>query len=100
MKKVTLKVYVLNIHSDGDTYSYLYASRDEAIEHLYSQVSDDWENMFDEEDIDDYSHEGAVDHYYEYSDGGYYSLELETVSFPLMELQDMIAKAIGLATHG
>ena len=101
MKQVSLNVYVLAIHSeDGDTYNYLYAKRDDAIEHLYNQVSENWGDTFDEEDIDDYSHEGAVDHYYEYANDGYYSLEMETVSFPLIDLQDRIAKAIGLATHG
>lgn len=101
MKQVPVPVYVLVIHSeDGETYTYLYATRDEGIEHLYNQVSENWGDTFDDDDIDDYTHESAVDHYYEYANDGWYSLERENVSFTVVELQDMIAKAIGLATHG
>jgi hypothetical protein len=100
MKNVALKIHVLLIHSDGDTYTYLYKTREDAIDHLYERASENWSDTFDDTDIDDYDKEGAVDHYYSYADCGYYTIEVEHVSFTVVELQDEIAKAIGLATHG
>lgn len=101
MKMVSLNIWVLNIHSDGDTYSYLFKSHQEAIDHLYeNEVKPNWSDYFEEEDIDDYSDSGAIDHYYQYQDGSYYDLNSENVIFTVAELQDEIAKAIGLATHG
>jgi hypothetical protein len=102
MKMVQLDVYVLVIHpGDGDSYVYTFRSREDAIDHLYSDVEGYWEDQFDESDpIEDYTKENAVDHYYNNADCGYYQLERETVSYTVMELQDEIAKALGLASHG
>jgi hypothetical protein len=100
MKKVEIEVYVLNVtDSDGYTCTYLYQTRQEAIDHLYANVSEDWDNCFEEDNIDDYETEEAINHYYEDVDSRY-TIERETVSYPLMELQDRISKAMGLSTHG
>jgi len=103
MKQVELTVYVLVTHpGDGDSYVHTFRSREDAIDHLYSDVEENWENQFDadEDSIEDYGKEEAIDHYYDYNDCGHYQLERETVSFTVMELQDEIAKALGLASHG
>jgi hypothetical protein len=101
MKKVSLKVWVLKIHVSGDDdYCFLFHNREDAIEHLYNNAVDGWEDCFGEDDdIDDYTKEDAASHYYEYVDD-YYSIDWEFVEFSVMELQDEIAKALGLASHG
>ena len=100
MKRIQLDVYVLNIHSsDGEHYTYLYRSRDEAIDHVYNVAESNWGDTFDEDDIDDYDKEEAAEHYYDYIDD-WYAIEVETIGFTVQELQDKIAAALGLASHG
>ena len=105
MKIVNLEVWVLHRHnSDGEAIISLYKTRQEAVESIYEYVSDNWTYTFGEDDgdddINDYTNAEAIERYFEYNDGEYYVIEKETVEYTVAELQDEIAKAIGLATHG
>jgi len=101
MKKVIIEVYVLHISQDGDDTIYVYQTRQQCIDHMYERVENDWTDTFgdDGDDIEDYEKEEAISHYYEYGDSGYYSIYKEAVEYSMMDLQDRIAKSMGVS-HG
>lgn len=99
MKQAPVKVWIAKEYGDGETYINLFATEDEARDYIYEQVKEQWEYNFDEDDINDYTRDEAISHYYEYSDNNY-DIDSEVVHFPMIYLQDQIAKAMGLVSNG
>jgi hypothetical protein len=98
MKQVQISVWVLKLYGDGDTWVEVFATEDEAKDRIYEDVKANWEYNFDDDSLDDYERDDAIDHYYEYTDHSY-DLDREPVQFPMIYLQDQIAKAMGLVPN-